>query len=155
MTKAISKLEDHLGYWLRCLSNRVHIGFADKLARHDISVEQWVVLRRLYDLKDATLTEAASAVGVDKSALSRMVERLAKRGLVSRKEGLNRRSIGLTLTESGRNLVPQLAKLADENDREFFRDFSMKQKIDLRAALKEALVSNGWEQSKHGKDAME
>jgi hypothetical protein len=65
----LSNLEDHLGYWLRCLSNYIHHSFAALLAEHDISVAQWVVLRTLYDKQNISLNEAAKLVGVDKFLL--------------------------------------------------------------------------------------
>jgi DNA-binding MarR family transcriptional regulator len=155
MTKVnISNLEDHIGYWLRCLSNCVHNSFAASLAEHNISVEQWVVLRTLYNLKDIMLSQAAEIIGVDKGSLSRMVERLVKRGLVNRAEGQNRRSIKLSLTKSGMDLVPKLAKLADSNDERLFRSLTASQKTGLLDMLKNLLAANGWKQSERGFDRM-
>ena len=54
-----SDLHSHIGYWLRCLSNLVSSTFAEKLAKRDISVAQWVVLRTLYDKRGVTMNEAA------------------------------------------------------------------------------------------------
>ena len=48
-TKSIAALGDHLGYWLRLVSNHVSGAFAEKLAARDISVAEWVLLRELYD----------------------------------------------------------------------------------------------------------
>jgi DNA-binding MarR family transcriptional regulator len=150
-----SNLEEHLGYWLRCLSNFVSHSFAERLAQRDVSVAQWVVLRTLYDRSGVTLNQAAEQVGVDKSSLSRMVERLVQKGLVNRAEGEDRRSVGLTLTGAGKKLVPQLAKLADENDEAFFHTLSTGQREEFLAAIKQLLTANGWDASRHGRDRME
>jgi len=150
-----SKLHQHVGYWLRCLSNLVSSTFAGKLAAKDISVAQWVVLRTLYDKRDVTLNEAAAEVGVDKSSLSRMVERLVQKGLLIRGEGSDRRSVGLTLTPSAMKLVPQLATLADENDDEFFRSLSAKQRREFLSTIKQLLDANGWDPAKRGRDQLE
>jgi DNA-binding MarR family transcriptional regulator len=139
-----SSLEDHLGYWLRCLSNFVSQSFADKLTALDISVAQWVVLRTLYGAKTLTLNQTARTVGVDKSSLSRMVERLVQRKLVRRLEGKDRRSIGLSLTHAGKKLVPKLAQLADENDSSFFHLLSTKQRDEFLNTIKQLLSTNGW-----------
>ncbi|MDX2073017.1 MAG: MarR family transcriptional regulator [Alphaproteobacteria bacterium] len=147
-----SSLDDHLGYWLRCLSNFVSGNFEEKLSGHDISVAQWVVLRTLFENNGVTLNQAAQLVGVDKSSLSRMVERLVQRGLIDRAEGNDRRSIGLTLTATGKKLVPQLAKLADENDDTFFKSLSAKQREDFLATIQNLLTANGWKPSTHGND---
>lgn len=152
MNKATpSHLHSHTGYWLRCLSNLVSSTFAERLAKRDISVAQWVVLRTLYDKRNVTLNEAAEEVGVDKSSLSRMVERLVQKRLVIRAEGGDRRSVGLALTPGAMKLVPQLAKLADENDEEFFHSLSAKRREEFLATIKQLLDANGWKLSEHGR----
>jgi DNA-binding MarR family transcriptional regulator len=156
MKKSIpSDLEDHLGYWLRCLSNFVSHGFAERLTKQDVSVAQWVVLRTLYDSNGVTLNEAARQVGVEKSTLSRMVERLVKKGLANRSVGQDRRSVGLALTPAGKMLVLQLAKLADENDEAFFRPLSSRQREGLLTTIKQLLAANGWNVATRGRDRME
>lgn len=141
----VSHLEDHLGYWLRCLSNQVHESFSQKLEAFGVSVAQWVVLRLLYQEKAIPLNQAADLLGVDKSSLSRMIERLVQRGLVNRAQGHNRRSLSLQLTPKAEVLVPQLALLADENDHLFFKNLSQTQKDDLLALIKKLLQDNGWD----------
>ena len=156
MNKSVpGKLEEHLGYWLRCLSNFVSHGFAERLAGQDISVAQWVVLRTLYDSSGVTLNEAAAQVGVDKSSLSRMVERLVQKRLVNRTQGDDRRSVGLALTPAGKKLVPHLAQLADENDVAFFDMLSPKKRAEFLATIKQLLTANGWDASQRGRDRME
>jgi DNA-binding MarR family transcriptional regulator len=124
-------------------------------AGQDFSVAQWVVLRTLYDSSGVTLNEAAAQVGVDKSSLSRMVERLVQKGLVNRTQGDDRRSVGLTLTPAGKKLVPQLAQMADENDAAFFNTMASKQRSEFLATIKQLLTANGWDASQRGRDRME
>lgn len=155
MSKNPSNLEDHLGYWLRCLSNFVSHSFAAKLEAEGVSVAQWVVLRTLYDKKALNLNEAAEAVGVDKSSLSRMVERLVQKGLVMRQDGINRRTLKLMLTPTGKKLVPQLAKLADANDKAFFQTLTTKKRQEFLGTIQGLLAANGWDIATRGKDRME
>ncbi len=150
-----SNLEEHLGYWLRCLSNFVSQSFADRLEKRGVSVAQWVVLRTLYDYDGVTLNEAARQVGVDKSTLSRMVERLVQKEWVNRAEGRDRRSLGLTLTTAGRKMVRQSAKLADENDDAFFHSLSIRQREEFLSTIKQLLTANGWNVTTRGCDRME
>jgi DNA-binding MarR family transcriptional regulator len=150
-----SQLEDHVGYWLRCLSNFVSHSFAEGLEKQGVSVAQWVVLRTLYDNENATLNEVARLVGVDKSTLSRMVGRLVQKGLANRFEGQDRRSVSLTLTAGGKKMVLQAAKLADENDRAFFRSLSSRQREEFLALIKQLLTANGWNVAARGRDRME
>lgn len=118
----VSPLEDHIGYWIRCLSNFVHESFAQRIKHYDISVEQWVVLRTLFDHENTTLQEAAVLIGVDNSSLSRMIERLVKKNMVTRiTPENNRRAVILNLTPQAKELVPILAQEADQNDQAFFQ----------------------------------
>jgi DNA-binding MarR family transcriptional regulator len=150
-----SHLEDHMGYWLRCLSNFVSRSFAEKLAGEGISVAQWVVLRTLYGCPSMTLKQTAEKVGVDNSSLSRVVEKLVLRGLVDRAVGTDRRSVRLSLTHSGHSIVPVLAKLADDNDHAFFQGLSAKQRKELLSIIKKLLKENRWQLSDHGWEGLQ
>jgi len=138
-----SNLEDHLGYWLRKLSNQVSATFADRLAKRDVSVPQWVVLRVLFDHDSLSLKDIVSRVEVDQGSLSRMIDRLIARGLVSRRENpLSRREVAISLTKEGRQLVPHLACEADENDRAFFATLTAPQRRRLLATIHHLLELN-------------
>ncbi len=121
MPRRPSALPDHLGYWLRKLSNAVSSSFAARLAALDVSVPQWVVLRVLFDHDSLPLKEIVARVEVDQGSLSRMVDRLLARGWVRRAtDARDRRAVAISLTKEGRRLVPRLAAEADTNDAEFF-----------------------------------
>jgi DNA-binding MarR family transcriptional regulator len=151
----VSKLDDHIGFWLRCLSNFVSHSFAEKLSKEGVTVAQWVVLRTLYDHQNITLSHLAELVGLDKSSVSRMVERLVLRQLVNRSEGSDRRSLGLSLTPAARKLVPKLARLADQNDESFFNSLPAGQSRQFLATIKQLLDANGWKKSERGRDGIE
>jgi DNA-binding MarR family transcriptional regulator len=137
-----SALEDHLGFWLRVLSNHVHRSFERALARHDVTVAQWVALRRLYDVEALSVSELASAVGVDQGSMSRTIERLIRRALVVRQADLvDGRAKRLQLTAEGRRLVPVLARLADDNDRAAFAAIPPRDRQALRRII-DTLVAN-------------
>jgi DNA-binding MarR family transcriptional regulator len=153
--KEVSKLDDHIGFWLRCLSNFVSHSFAEKLSKEEVTVAQWVVLRTLYDHDKITLNQLAELVGLDKSSVSRMVERLVLRELVNRSEGSDRRSLGLGLTPAARKLVPKLARLADQNDESFFNSLPAGQSRGFLATIKQLLDANGWKKSERGRDGIE
>lgn len=144
-------LEDHVGYWLRCLSNQVSHSFAARVERHGVSVAQWVVLRTLYDQDNISLVEAAKLVGVDKSSLSRMMERLVAKKLVTRMDSKDDgRAMRLTLSPAGRKLVPVLAKEADDNDHAFFKALSNTEREKFLKTVTDLLHAHGWSASTHG-----
>lgn len=153
--KKISNLQDHIGYWLRCLSNFVSHHFAMRLEKHDVSVAQWVVLRLLHDRPGISQNETAALVGVDKSSLSRLLERLLVKELVSRSPWVNdQRFMQLQLTAKGKKLVPLLAAAADENDRRFFNGLSESEQRQFLATIRQLLRVNGWKSAERGHDRL-
>ncbi len=121
----VSELEDHIGYWIRYVSNHVSSTFAPRLAEADVSVSEWVALRSLYSLGETSQNELAASMGMTKGPVSRILDRLLRKKLASRKEsGLDARANVVCLTEPGRRLVPKLAEIADCTDHEFFAGLS-------------------------------
>lgn len=134
-------LEDHLGYWLRKLSNAVSGAFAGRLERHGVSVAQWVVLRTLQDHEALPLKEIVARVEVDQGSLSRMVDRLIVRGLVRREaDERDGRAVAISLTKEGRKLVPKLAAEADRNEEEFFASLPQRRRKEWLRMIKELLA---------------
>ncbi len=141
--KGPSALPGHMGYWLRKLSNAVSDSFAKRLAIHDVSVPQWVVLRVLFDGDSLPLKEIVARVEVDQGSLSRMVDRLILRGWVKREaDPSDRRTIALSLSRKGRVLVPRLAAEADENDKAFFSGLSQQEREKFLRTIQKLLAQN-------------
>jgi DNA-binding MarR family transcriptional regulator len=117
-----SHLKSHVGYWLRVVSNAVSHSFAKKLAASDVTVAEWVILREMYSGEQATSPSVvADMTGLTRGAVSKLIERLLQKGLVTRAEASgDRRYQDIKLTSAARKLVPQLASIADENDGRFF-----------------------------------
>lgn len=119
--KAVSNLEDHLGYWLRYVSNQVSHAFARKVLARDVTVAEWVMLRVLYEHDALAPSALARRMGMTRGAISRLTDRLAGKELMRRTADKDdRRYQALELTAAGRALVPELSALADQNDAEFF-----------------------------------
>ncbi len=125
--KEISSLEDHIGYWLRSVSNRVSHTFAHKLAARDIAVAEWVVMRLLYGQKPLAPSTVAEQMGMTKGAVTKLADRLIAKSLVIRTPDLSDgRAQIISLTKKGEKLVPELATLANQNDQECFASLSAK-----------------------------
>lgn len=118
---APSDLRDHAGYWLRMVSNAVSNGFARKVQAEGVTVAEWVVLRMLFDVDEIRPSQLSARMGMTRGAISKLADRLLAKALVARRPGgSDGRSHALALTPAGRQLVPRLAGLADDNDAEFF-----------------------------------
>lgn len=141
--QAISSLETHLGYWLRYVSNQVSHAFALKVAAKGVAVAEWVVLRELYD-GDAMPSALADRLGMTRGAITKIADRLLAKGLARREaSATDRRAQSLVITAEGRALVPELAALADQNDREFFEGLDAATQATIRAAMQEIVRRRG------------
>lgn len=141
---AISSLETHVGYWLRFVSNHVSHAFKTKVEAHGVTVAEWVMMRALFDVGGIKPSELAETIGLTRGAVSKLVDRLVAKGVVAcRVAKEDRRSQTVTLTESGRKLVPTLARLADENDAEIFGHLDEHERAALLATLKRIAHHHG------------
>jgi DNA-binding MarR family transcriptional regulator len=145
MPPKVSPIDSHAGYWLRCVSNHVSQAFATKVEAHGVTVAEWVVLRSLFDVDEMNPSALADLIGHTRGTVSKLIDRLAAKGLVlCRTEGADRRFQLVCLTPQGRALVPILADLADQNDREFFGDSADPACAALVASLKDICRRHGW-----------
>src|SRR5277367_1245111 len=134
---AVSELRSHIGFWLRFVSNHVSHAFAKKLLNSGVTVAEWVVLREIFDTDEMPPSTLAEQTGLTRGAISKLIERLVLKKLVSRQEGSeDRRYQRIALTPTGRRLVPKLAAIADSNDHEFFQPLTAKEHEALVATLK-------------------
>lgn len=140
----VSTLETHAGYWLRFVSNHVSHGFRRKVESHGATVAEWVVMRALLDSDGVNPSELAESIGLTRGAVSRLIDRLVAKRLVScRCERDDRRYQIVKLTAAGRRLVPVLAELADENDAEFFGHLSVRERTALVGVLQGIVERHG------------
>jgi DNA-binding MarR family transcriptional regulator len=140
-----SGLDSHLGYWLRRVSNHVSLQFSRTLAEQNVSVAEWVAVRRLYDQPGLSPSELALALGMTQGAISKVIDKLlAKRWIAAKDNQSDRRQQFLTLTAAGRKAVPQLARIADENDTHFFSELSVRERAMLHRLMKRLTEIHHW-----------
>lgn len=150
-TKSTSALEDHAGYWLRYVSNHVSHAFSLKVEAQGVTVAEWVLLRELLDTGVAYPSQLADALGMTRGAISKLVERLSRKKLVRRASSQgDQRFQTVELTAAGKRLVPVLARLADENDREFFGHLKPSEKAALVRLLQEIVRKHEWKELPSG-----
>lgn len=132
-----SALRSHLGYRLRVVSNAVSHAFARKLAASGVTVAEWVILREMHEREEKTSPSVVAEVtGLTRGAVSKLIDRLLRKGLVTRAEAArDRRYQEIKLTAGAVRLVPKLARIADENDEAFFSLLTVPERENLRATL--------------------
>ena len=132
-----AKLDAHLGYWLRMVSNAVSQSFARQVEREGVTVAEWVFLRALYDAGPVAPSLLAETMGMTKGAISRLADRLADKALIDKSANPDdKRAHTLDLTPAGRTLVPRLAALADDNDAAFFQALTADERRQLDQLLR-------------------
>lgn len=124
----ISDLEDHLGYWIRYVSNQVSSSFKTSLEKQNMTLAEWVALRLLYDHHELSPASLADRMGVTRGAMTKIVDKLLKKELVSRcYSEEDRRFQIITLLDKGVAIVPLLAKIADDNEAYYFSSLTQEQ----------------------------
>lgn len=140
----ISPLKRHIGFWMRLVSNNVSHSFARKIEDEGVTVAEWVILREMFEFDQAIAPSRLSELtGLTRGAVSKLVDRLFTKKLLSRKDSKeDRRYQEIQLTKAARILVPRLAALADENDEQFFSSLSESERKYLIDALMKIASAN-------------
>ena len=129
-------IESHLGYWLRRVSNHVSGAFAQALEKKHASVAEWVVICRIGAQPGITPGEIAETLDLTRGAVSKIIDKLeAKKWIARSTKPEDSRVQLLSLTRSGHHILPQLAKIADKNDQEFFAVLDPAESATLRRLL--------------------
>ena len=104
---------------------------------------EWVILREMFEQQETTPSHIATLTGLTRGAVSKLIDRLLEKKLVLREiSQTDRRYQSIRLTSKAVQLVPQLAKLADRNDHEFFSGLSTAEQKELTRLLQKVAESN-------------
>jgi MarR family transcriptional regulator, organic hydroperoxide resistance regulator len=127
----------HLSYWLRTADTRVSGRIAAELKKWNLILSEWRALRQLYRANAPATVELAGILGMTKGGVSKLIDRLIAKGLVTREiSEYDRRYHPLRLTPGGEDLVPILSHIEAKCDRRSFRRLGHK----LRSKLLDALT---------------
>lgn len=136
-SRKVSELEDHVGYWLRFVSNHVSQEFARKVEAHGVTVAEWVLMRAALDEGAVAPSRLAEAMGTSRGTVTKLADRLIGKELLARTpDSRDGRAQVLDLTPTGRALVPKLAAAADRNDAECFGHLAPQERADLVRILR-------------------
>ena len=108
------KLERYLPYRLSILSNKVSgiiaAAYKDKFA---LSVSEWRIMAVLGEYPGASADEVSAKIQIEKSIVSRALQKLLKRHLVVREVDLNdRRRQNLSLSKTGSEIYQQIVPVS-------------------------------------------
>ena len=100
------RLDDSLDFKLVRVVNKLRCQIGRQLKHLDITSEQWVVLARLWEQDGLTQKELAEKILKDQANMTRILDKVVKKGWVQRLDALDdRRAYHLYLTSEGKRLV--------------------------------------------------
>lgn len=80
------------------------------LHQFDLTVDQWTVLRTIFENPDLSNKEMAELCGKDQPTLTRIIDLLIKKELTERiTNSTDRRALRLQITEKGKNKIQEIA----------------------------------------------
>jgi DNA-binding MarR family transcriptional regulator len=119
-TKPFTSLEDEAAVSLHRTADQIHGRFSDMLKPHGLSPTQFNALRILRGAGDGgrTCTEIAERMINRDPDITRLLDRLERRGLVARsREGRDRRVIITRINQAGLDLLRALDRPVEEFNR--------------------------------------
>ncbi len=140
-------LDKAIAYKIQRLARllRVHLNQMLQQDGLDLSMEQWLILVRLYDNPGLAQSELADKTLNDHPNITRMVDQLEKRGWVQRDADIeDRRRHLVSLTSSGRTQVENIQpRILAERKRIFagFSPIEIDQLVAMLEKIEQALIT--------------
>jgi DNA-binding MarR family transcriptional regulator len=140
---APSRLDAHVGYWLRHVSNQFSHALNRELADEGVTMVEWIAMRELYD-GDLTPNALAARLGMTRGAVSKLGRRLASGLMIAQQASVGgRRTQMLSLTDDGRAVVRVFAGFLDEADEEFFGHLDKDTRALILAIMRDIVRRRG------------
>ena len=117
MSKSL-RLHSLPGFWLRCLNATLNNNLQALLKEADagVAVSEWLIISILSERPCISINDLAHFAGMHQAPVSRIVEKLTQKSLVSRVTSIeDRRSVSVELTEEGMKLRDSLLGVGSTN----------------------------------------
>lgn len=141
-------LADYLQFLLATASGLASHPFHVQAAKAGVPVAEWRVMACLWDSDGQTITELARLAQMEQSRLTRVIERMEKRGHVSRvRQDGDRRKVYVWLEPEGRRIAGDLVGQARLQEAAFLQDhLSPTEARRLKSLLTKLIDSAGKDQ---------
>jgi DNA-binding MarR family transcriptional regulator len=138
-----ARADDDLGELLQEFVNRISHLQGSTLAvltEESVTLQQVLLLRRLQQMDESTLSDLAIRMRMSAPAISQMIDRLFALGLLSRVEAdEDRRRKKLSLTRKGTALLERVRRARSSEYAAGISGLTAKVRADLRAVVRRAL----------------
>jgi DNA-binding MarR family transcriptional regulator len=137
-------LSRRAGFLLAQLGTRAHRQLAERLARLDLHPRHFGMLSHLAASEGQSQQALSNALGIHRSAVVALVDDLERRGVAERRrDPVDRRAYTLYLTPTGRKLLAELERTADECDVELLSALNASERSQLISLLQRVAESQG------------
>ncbi len=104
--ESITSIHQSVGYWASLLSRSMETEFSRRLAPHGLTRMSYATLGAIVFDKKTTPSAISDFLGLDRGAVTRLLDKLEAQSLIVRDRSKNdRRSVSLEVTPTGENLV--------------------------------------------------
>jgi len=139
----VSRLDSHVGYWLRCVANQFSHALNRELEDKGVTLTEWIALRELYDT-DMRSSALAERLGMTRGAVSKLARKLASNLMITQQASAGgSRAQMLSLTDDGRAVVRVFAVILDQADQEFFGHLEPDTRALIVAILRDIVRRRG------------
>ncbi len=131
------ELRNCINYLLTVAQHEVFVVFSERLAEFGVTPGQYGILNCLWSQGSATPKEIAQTLRLENSTVSGMLDKLQKRGLVTRVLDPNdRRSIRVEASEAGKAIREDVLRTVDELNQAVLAPFTAQQRQQLLELLR-------------------
>ena len=129
--------DDHIFYLFTQIFGRRNRQLAARLKPLAVTVPQWRILAVLHERAGSTMNELADLTTVDRTTLTRALDRMVRESLVTRRSNAHDgRSVRLYLTPSGEAAFHRVLPRVIEQNERAAQGFSTAELAELRVMLR-------------------
>lgn len=130
-------IEESIGYLIKHAQLALNRTIDIKMAEMDLTALQWVPILLIAHGKALTAAEISRCTGAETSTITRMLDRLELKGLISRNRcEKDRRIIYLKLTDTGKEFATKVPYVIAESFNYHLRGFSSDEVNTLKSLLR-------------------
>jgi DNA-binding MarR family transcriptional regulator len=134
---------DSVGYLMHLVFGSMRRQVAARMAEHGLTAAQWYPLWKLKRDGPGTAQDMARDMDIDAGALTRLIDRLAAKGLVQRQRSISdRRVVMLSLSAAGEAVVGHVPGVLASVNNDYLRGFSERDWRLLKRLLR-LMLDNG------------
>lgn len=138
------KFLDELNKYLPTIQKKLIKGGSSALTKGEITLPQMLLLQIVFEKNMCTMTDLSKNMGITKSAVTGLTDRLIRSKLIARTRGIkDRRIVIISLTEKGKHLIKKVINEHQQMIKEAFSPLTRKEReiyLDLIKKIYKGLV---------------